>query len=85
MSWKSLQLSKLESGLEDTQSNISVGITKPTFHQFSNKSRILTNHSSLSMSTDTPTNQGQDRGVKRKGNWTMKSGGLLKKERRVVT
>ena len=31
-SLKILTLSKLESGLEDTHSDISVGITKPTFH-----------------------------------------------------
>ena len=84
-SLKILPLSKLESGLEDTHSDISVGITKPTFHQFSNQNNISSNHSSLLMSTDTQTNQGQARGVKRKGNWTMKSGGLLKKEKSVVT
>ena len=33
-SWKSLSLSKLESGWEDTRSNKSLGIIKPTFHQF---------------------------------------------------
>jgi hypothetical protein len=74
---KNQNSSKLSAGLEDTHSNKLVGNRRPTFLLSSNPSIVSTYQGLPTILQNKLTNQKQDRGVKRKGNWTTDQGGLL--------
>ena len=85
---QNLKLTKLSAGLEDKHANKLVGNTRPTFLLSSNPNynyKVSTNQSSTAILREELTNQKTDRGVKRKGKWTQDQGGLLVKERRVIS
>ena len=82
---QNLKLTKVSAGLEDKHANKLVGNIRPTFLLSSNPNKVSTNQSSPTILRKKLTNQKPDRGVKRKGKWTTDQGGLLVKERRVVS
>jgi hypothetical protein len=85
---QNLKVAKLSDGIEEKYANKLVGNTRPTFLISSNPNynhKVSTNQSSEAVLREELTNQTMDRGVKRKGNWTEDQGGLLVKERRVVS
>jgi hypothetical protein len=85
---QNLKLPKLSAGTEEKYTNKLVGNTRPTFLISSNpdyNQTVSTNQSSEAVLREELTNQTVGRGVKRKGNWTEDQGGLLMRERRVVS